>query len=228
MTESELPASSEAGLELRRTYDRRFKGLEARRKRVWDVLNRHFFQRWVRPGDAVLDVGAGYCEFINSISAGEKFALDLNPATPGHADASVTVLSQDICAPWKLPSSSIDVIFTSNFLEHLESKKALTHCLQEAARVLRPGGRFIALGPNIRYCYSEYWDYFDHHLPLSDRSLVEALELEGFTPEVVIPRFLPFTMRGSMPSHPFLVRLYLVLPPAWRFLGRQFLVVAAR
>ena len=92
--------------------------------------------------------------------------------------------------------------------------------------MLKPKGHFIALGPNIKYAYKVYWDYFDHYLPLSDRSMVEGLELNGFQLEEVIPRFLPFTMRGSMPSHPALVRLYLAIPLAWRIMGEQFLIVA--
>jgi SAM-dependent methyltransferase len=217
-----------SGLEtdLQQTYARRFEGQELRRKQVWEVLCRHFFSRWVRPQDTVLDLGAGYCEFINSIQASRKLALDLNPATARHAAPGVAVISQDICQAWQVASSSVDVVFTSNFFEHLENKQGLVHCLKEIRRVLRPGGHFIALGPNIKYAYKVYWDYFDHYLALSDRSMVEGLELNGFTPEVVIPRFLPFTMRGSTPSHPALVRLYLSIPLAWRILGQQFLIVA--
>jgi len=122
----------------------------------------------------------------------------------------------------------VDVVFTSNFLEHLPAKKDLTHCLQETSRILRPGGRFIALGPNIRFAFREYWDFFDHYLPLSDRPLVEALEINGFRSDLVIAKFLPYTMKGKMPTHPSLVRLYLAFPLAWRFLGRQFLVVASK
>jgi SAM-dependent methyltransferase len=228
MSKSDPSAMATTDLDLRDTYARRFAGQELRRKEVWQVLCQHFFQRWVRPQDSVLDLGAGYCEFINSIRAAEKFALDLNPATVSHADEGVTVLSQDVAKTWDLPSSSVDVIFTSNFLEHLETKQCLVHCLQESARLLRPGGRFIALGPNIRYAYKVYWDYFDHYLPLSDSSLAEALAVSGFRPEVVIPRFLPFTMKGNAPSHPFLVRLYLSMPFTWRLLGKQFLIVATK
>jgi SAM-dependent methyltransferase len=226
MSISNPDVATELESDLQQTYARRFEGQELRRKQVWEVLCSSFFSRWVRPQDTVLDLGAGYCEFINSIQAGKKLALDLNPATATHAAPGVAVISQDICKPWDIAPSSVDVVFTSNFFEHLENKEGLVHCLKEIRRVLKPKGHFIALGPNIKYAYKVYWDYFDHYLPLSDRSMVEGLELNGFQLEEVIPRFLPFTMRGSMPSHPALVRLYLAIPLAWRIMGEQFLIVA--
>lgn len=219
---------STIGAELDRAYANRFAGMESRRRRVWEVLNRHFLQERIRTEDTVLDIGAGYCEFINCVHARSKYAIDLNPATVRAAGKDVRVVSQDVTETWNLGSSSIDVAFSSNFLEHLPTKGGLMHCLRETYRVLRPGGLFIALGPNIRFCYRVYWDYFDHYLPLSDRSLVEALELVGFSSELVIPRFLPYTMKGKLPSHPLLVRLYLLFPLAWRIWGRQFLVVARK
>jgi SAM-dependent methyltransferase len=216
----------EQNLEL--IYDKRFAGSEGERAKVWRVLTRHFFQRWVRSGDVVLDVGAGYCEFINHIQAGDKYALDLNPATATRAGAEVKVLSQDVTELWPLASGSIDVVFSSNFFEHLPTKDALQHCLREASRVLRSGGTLLAMGPNIRFCYDVYWDFFDHFLPLSDRSLAEALEISGLKMERVIPRFLPFTMKGKTPPPAPLIRAYLKLPVFWKVMGKQFLVIARK
>ena len=102
------------------------------------------------------------------------------PATAEKAAPDVTVLSQEATQPWSLPSESVDVVFSSNFFEHLPTKQDFAHCLAEAYRVLRPQGLLIALGPNIRFCFDVYWDFVDHHLPLSDRSMVEALEIAGF------------------------------------------------
>jgi SAM-dependent methyltransferase len=209
-------------------YENRFSANEAQRDKIWRVLTRSYFQRWIKPTDGVLDVGAGYCEFINNIDAREKFALDLNPITRLRANPAVKVIEQDICQRWALDSDSVDVAFSSNFFEHLPGKGDLKHCLTEIHRVLRPGGKLIAMGPNIRFCYDVYWDFLDHYLPLSDRSIVEALELAGLVMEVVIPRFLPFTMVGKRPQSPSLVRLYLSLPIAWRVMGKQFLVVARK
>ncbi|MGO8818241.1 MAG: class I SAM-dependent methyltransferase [Terriglobia bacterium] len=209
-------------------YGRRFAGIEQQRAMVWRTLNRHYFQRWVNPADTVLDLGGGYCEFINSITAAHKYALDSNPTTKDRAAPGVTVLLQEANQPWALPPESVNVVFSSNFFEHLAAKPDLAHCLAEAYRVLRPQGLLIALGPNIRYCYDEYWDFWDHHLALSDRSTVEALEITGFRIELVNPRFLPLTMRSRVPPWAFLIRLYLALPLAQRLWGKQFLVVARK
>jgi len=209
-------------------YSKRFAGSEALRDQVWRVLTGDFFQRWVKEDAAVLDLGAGYCEFINNIRAARKYALDLNPSTAAKAATGIIVLTQDVGKPWALPSASLDVVFTSNFFEHLPSKQALQHCMTEALRILRPGGRLLALGPNIRFCADVYWDFFDHHLPLSDRSLTEGLEITGFHTEKVIEKFLPFTMKGKLPPSPALVRAYLKLPWAWTLWGKQFFVVARK
>jgi SAM-dependent methyltransferase len=209
-------------------YRTRFEGAEDYRTEVWRVLSDTFFQRWIEPTASVLDLGAGYCEFINTVAAGEKYAMDLNPETGRRASGAVRVLEQDCSAGWPLKDGDLDVVFTSNFLEHLPDKSGLEMALCEARRCLKPGGRFIALGPNLRFTGGAYWDYFDHHLPLTDRSLVEVLRKTGFRPVTLIPRFLPYTMSGGRRYPLWMLRAYLHLPAAWRWFGKQFLVIAER
>jgi hypothetical protein len=84
------------------------------------------------------------------------------------------------------------------------------------------------MGPNIRHLPGAYWDFIDHHIPLSELSLSEALHLNGLDPTRVIDRFLPYTTQSRLPKAPLLVRVYLLLPFAWRFFGKQFLIVARK
>ncbi len=216
-------------MKLSRLYAARF-GPEdkARKNRIWRVLCRHFFQDYVDPRDTVLDIGAGYCEFINHIVCRRRIALDLSEEVRAHAGPGVEVvqgISTDLSS---LPNELIDVVFASNFFEHLLTKQDLLRTLAEVLRVLRPGGRLLILQPNIRYAGGAYWDFFDHHLPLTERSLVEALELAGLKPIEVRPRFLPFTSKSALPQHPFLVWLYLKIPIAQRILGQQSWIVAVK
>ena len=130
--------------------------------------------------------------------------------------------------PWPLPDGSLDVVFTSNFFEHLPDKPALGRTLDEIRRCLRSGGRLVALGPNIKYLSGAYWDFWDHYIPLTELSLKEALVTRGFGVDVCLGRFLPYTM-ASGPRYPVaLLRAYLKLPFAWRLFGKQFLVVGTR
>jgi SAM-dependent methyltransferase len=214
--------------ELSKIYHRRFARSAAYRNRVWQVLTSEFFRRWVRPTDAVLDLGCGYGEFINNIPAGRKLAMDLNPDASRHLAPGVEFLQQDCSAPWPLPDSTLDIVFTSNFFEHLPDKESLNQTLRHIFRCLKPGGALIAVGPNIKYLHGQYWDFFDHHVYLTEASLGEALEIEGYQIERILPRFLPFTMVKA-PEYPmFFVRLYIELPWFWRVFGRQFLVIARK
>lgn len=212
-----------------RIYRQRFDVEAQRRKdRLWKVLCRHFLQRFVSPADTVLDLGAGYCEFINNIRCAKKYAVDLNEDTPRFASPEVTVIQKPASDLSQFASSSVDTVFASNFFEHLASKAELATTLAEVQRVLRPGGRLLVLQPNIRYAYREYWDFLDHHLPLSHISLAEALEIAGLTVVETRPRFLPYTTKSPLPQAPALLRLYLVLKPLHRLLGKQMLIVAEK
>jgi SAM-dependent methyltransferase len=122
----------------------------------------------------------------------------------------------------------LDVVFTSNFFEHLHTKCDLRDTLMQARRCLRPGGRIIALGPNIRYLPGKYWDFCDHYLALTELSLGEVMAETGFTLEEQIPRFLPFTMSRGRQRPVWMLRLYLKLKFAWRLFGKQFLLVARK
>ena len=84
------------------------------------------------------------------------------------------------------------------------------------------------LGPNIAALKGRYWDFWDHHVALSDQSASELLELHEFTIDKNIPRFLPYNMVRVRKRPLFLVRLYLRLPIIWRFFGAQFLVIARK
>jgi SAM-dependent methyltransferase len=220
--------SANAPADLQRIYEARFQANLDYRRAVWRVLIEDFFQQFVRPTDAVLDLGCGYGEFINQIRCGKRYAMDLNPDMPRRVEAGVQTLLQDCSTDWQLPDGSLDVVFTSNFFEHLPDKAALGRTLDQAWRCLKPGGRLIALGPNIKYLPGAYWDFWDHYLPLTELSLREALENRKFQIARCEPRFLPYTMAGG-PRYPMIfLRAYLRLAPAWRLFGKQFLVVATK
>lgn len=216
------------GDELQRIYRARFDGRFDYRNRVWNTLVRDYFQQFVRSEDTVLDLGAGYGEFINHIRCGKKYAIDLNPETLERVDIDVEVIPQDCSTHWPLPNDSLDTVFTSNFFEHLPDTQALARTLREAHRCLKSGGRLIAMGPNIKYVPGAYWDFLDHHLPLTEQSLSEALLHQGFRIEKCIDKFLPFTMVNG-PHYPtFFVAMYVQLPFVWRIFGKQFLVMGKK
>jgi SAM-dependent methyltransferase len=214
--------------DLSRIYAQRFAANLDYRKRVWRVLVDSFFQQYVQPDAAVLDLGCGYGEFINQVHARRKYAMDLNPDAPRYLSDDVEFIRQDCSQPWPVEEASLDVVFTSNFFEHLPDKAALGRTLDQAYRTLRKGGRLIAMGPNIKLIPGTYWDFWDHYIPLTESSLGEALENRGFHIDRKETAFLPYTMAGEKNAPTAFVRLYLALPQVWRFFGKQFLVIARK
>jgi ubiquinone/menaquinone biosynthesis C-methylase UbiE len=210
-------------------YTRRFSPADRERKQaIWRILCQDFFQRYIRPSDTVLDLGAGDCLFINHIRCGTKIAVDLRKETLVQATPDIRVLITSCSHLEALADASVDVVFVSNLFEHLPSREEFIKTLQEVQRVLRSGGRLLVLQPNIRFLGGEYWDFLDHRLPLTDRTLTEAFDLVELEVVEVRPRFLPYTTKSRLPQHPWLVRFYLRLRLAQRLLGKQAWVVALK
>ena len=216
-------------IDVAKLYRHRFSAAEqAAKDRIWQVLCERFFQRYVRPDATVLDLACGHGEFIRHVHAGRKLAVDINADSEMRLPASVEFHLASAARLDFLADDSIDLCFTSNFLEHLPSKTVVNQVLAEVYRVLRPGGRFMAMQPNIRYAYAEYWDFYDHFTALSHLSAAEAFSLAGFDIVELIDRFLPFSTKSALPKHPALVRAYLAVPLVWRIFGKQFLIVGAK
>ncbi|WP_373533928.1 class I SAM-dependent methyltransferase [Microcoleus sp.] len=215
---------------LKKLYANRFDSRQMQAKvALWKVLIDEFLQDYVPPESAVLDIGGGYCEFINQILADKKCLIDLNPDSKLFANSDVKILNVDVlnCGDKSVFAKQFDRIFISNFFEHLRNKEELVEIISFCFDALKPSGSLLIIQPNFKYSYKEYYDFIDHQLPITHLSLQELLQTVGFDVEEMIPRFLPFSTKGR-PASPLLLKIYLKLPFLWRFLGGQMFVKASK
>jgi SAM-dependent methyltransferase len=194
-----------------------------RREILWRTLYHYYFSRLIAETDCVLELGAGYGNFINQVSAKKTIAVDawagfvdcLRPGIETHV-GDVTDLSF-------VPSSSIDFAFASNLFEHI-TQEDFGSVLIQLKRVLNPGGTLNILQPNYYYSYREYFDDYTHRTVYTHVSISDFLSANGFRVIECRPRFLPLTVKSRLPVSPLLIRLYLNSP--WKPFGKQMFVRA--
>lgn len=195
------------------------------RSKAWRHIVRYLERYVPQPTGHVLDLAAGYCDFINNVRAAERVAMDANPDFARFADRGVRFEVGTCTDLSRFDDGTFDVVFASNFLEHLGRSDCLL-VLREVRRVLRPHGRLLLLQPNYRLRPAEYFDDYTHVSVFTDRSLPDLLLSEGYRIVDVRARFLPLTFKSRASMLTFLVPLYLRLPIK-PFAG-QMLVIAAR
>ncbi len=195
------------------------------RRVVWEVLADHL-SRWV-PGDAhVLEIGAAYCHWINSVRAARKVALDVWPDVRRYAAPDVEARVLDAATGLRTLEERFDVVLASNVLEHFEPDTAAS-IVSDIAALLRPGGRFIIVQPNFKYAYRQYFDDYTHRAVFTDVSLANLLRSRGFVIDACVPKFLPYSLRDRRsPIRPWLVRAYLRSP--LKPMAGQMLIVARK
>jgi SAM-dependent methyltransferase len=176
--------------------------------------------------ESVLELGTGYGDFIRAYPAKVREAWDINPAMALFADPEVRFLAGDAVAQAEAHSSeSFDLIFASNFLEHL-TRQQLARLLPNLQRMLKPRGQLILLQPNFRLASDQYFADPTHRSVFSDTNIDRTLSFFGFGIRKIIPDLLPFSMKSRGPKWPLLVRLYMHAPI--RPMGAQMYVVASR
>jgi len=104
----------------------------------------------VGPETVLLDAGCGrHAETVRRFAPMVKTAIGVDLVEFPQADSSAVHLAKnDLCA-LALRDASVDVVVARSVLEHLDDPG---RAWAEVSRVLKPGGRFIFLTPQL-------WDY---------------------------------------------------------------------
>ncbi len=196
------------------TFDRK-------RSEVWKTLA-GYFQKFMPKDAVVLDLGAGYCDFINNIDAKEKHALDMFSGIEKYANKDVKTHVQQATNMKGVKSGHFDVVFASNFFEHL-TRSECSKTLSEVKRILKEGGTLLILQPNFKYAYRNYFDDCTHTTIYTEVSMCDTLKNSGFAIKRCFPKLLPYSMKSGLKSFSFMLNLYLS-SPIKPFAGQMFIV----
>lgn len=180
---------------------------------VWKEIAK-YLTKYIPEDSTVLDLGAGYCDFINNVRANKKIALDSSPDLKKYADKDVLIVNSFSTNIQNVSDFSVDVVFSSNLFEHLTDND-LDKTMNEIKRVLKEGGRLILMQPNYKLSYKNYFDDYTHKKVFSDVSLEGFLLSHNMKIELSKPRFLPFSLKSRpsfIPVFPWLIRMYLNSP----------------
>lgn len=157
-----------------------------------------FLQRFRREG-SVLDVGCGLGFFLRALDPNRWDRHGVEPMPVPYRQAARSLGSNrvhngDVTAA-RLPSSKFDAITFWDSLEHLPNPRAV---LQEAARLLRPGGIVVIGLPNFGGYQARHFgeDWFGLSLPhhfchYTRETLTQLLETCGFRVRVMEDRTGP-------------------------------------
>jgi len=196
---------------------------DERRSTVWRALWRNYFRHRIAADDCVLDLGCGYGEFINNVTARRRIGLDAWDGIRRHLDPSVEAIVGSVTDLGGVADRSVDFAFASNLFEHI-SQSDFAKVLAALKSKLSAKGTLTILQPNYRYAYREYFDDYTHVSVYSHISLADFLTANGYEVLEVRPRFLPLTVKSRLPVSAALIRLYLASP--FKPLGKQMLLVA--
>lgn len=133
----------------------------------------------IKKGSKILDIGCGdgTITAIFSSLGMDVYGLDISDSSKKLIGDKLSIcdLSKK---PYPHEDGAFDFIFSKSVVEHMNNPDIL---IEEAYRLLKPGGVFICMTPSWKHSYKEAF-YIDHtHVtPFTRHSLETACEISGF------------------------------------------------
>jgi SAM-dependent methyltransferase len=182
-------------------FENQFRGTEDAVKKEQEIYL-HFFQGKQK----VLDIGCGRGEFLELLrdnGADEAYGIDIDQEMLAHASAKgLAVIEEDAIAHLsRLPDESLEGIFMSHVVEHLEPE-AFLKLIPLVYQKLAFDGVFFAetLNPQSLFSFGPYSMDLTHIFPVHPLTLKFLVEKQGFTD-------IEFRYRQYLPTE------YLTLKP---------------
>ena len=121
-------------------------GYDARANRACNAAYRDLARRTLAGCTEVLELGAGSGSLLGELAARQRVAADLSfPMLTARPAAPRVVRVNADATHLPFVAGAFDGVYSVNMLEHVPDPKAV---IDEAARVLRPGGRLLLITPN--------------------------------------------------------------------------------
>lgn len=136
-------------------------------------------ERFARPGDRILDFGAGIGTFAEKVrnSGFQVGCVEVDPAQAAVLKELEFEVAADIT---ELSSDQFDYVYSLNVLEHIKDD---IQALKELYRVTKPGGKVLLYLPAMQILFSSMDEKVGHHRRYSRASLQEVAIAAGFTLE---------------------------------------------
>ena len=162
-------------------------------------LCNYLFQSFgLKKGMKMLEPGCGRGEFLSNFKklGLDVYGVDISP----EADTFTNEFTVKLCdienEPLPYDDDIFDVLYSKSFIEHLHNPGKY---LEEAYRVLKPGGILLTLVPDWESNYKTYFDDFTHRTPFTQPSLVDAYKMFGFE-NVIAYRFRQLPIVWKFPT----------------------------
>jgi SAM-dependent methyltransferase len=149
-------------------------------------LNRNMvnmLSEYVGGGSKILEIGSGMGWFAKSSrNAGyEYFGIEPNKKLSQLLGAEGFNIQCSFVPPIPFKEDAFDLVYCSHVLEHMPDHFKAYDLVCDVYRVLKDGGYFVILYPDIRIFKYEFWNCdYTHHFVLTDRRVVQMCLDSGF------------------------------------------------